>query len=66
MAEIGIGAVIGLVIGAVAGYFLVQFFLNKSKQQKIEELNSQADLQIKEARLSAKRIVDEAETKAEK
>jgi ribonuclease Y len=66
MAEIGIGAVIGLVIGAVVGYFLVQFFLNRSKQQKLEELNSQADLQIKEARLSAKRIVDESETKAEK
>lgn len=64
--EIGIGAVIGLVIGAVVGYFLVQFFLNKAKQQKTEELNAQADLQIKEARLSAKRIVDEAETKAEK
>ncbi|HMQ50005.1 MAG TPA: ribonuclease Y [Saprospiraceae bacterium] len=64
--EIGIGLAIGLAIGAIASYFLIKSVLQKNNQKVLEELNSKADLEIKEARLSAKRIVDEAETKAEK
>lgn len=64
--DIGIGLVIGLLVGAGIGYFVVQMLVKKASQQKIDEMNAKADLQIKEARLTAKRIVDEAETKAEK
>lgn len=64
--EIGIGLAIGLLVGAVIGYFVVQAILKKAGMKKVEEMNAKADMQIKEARLTAKRIVDEAETKAEK
>lgn len=64
--DIGIGLAIGLLVGAVIGYFVVQTFVKRVNQKKIDEMNAQADMQIKEARLTAKRIVDEAETKAEK
>lgn len=64
--EIGIGLVIGLAIGAIASYFLIKSVLQKSNQKVLEEINAKADLEVKEARLSAKRIVDEAETRAEK
>lgn len=61
-----IGIVIGLVAGAIISYFLVRMLMQKASQVKIEEINQKADLEVKEARLTAKRIVDEAETKAEK
>lgn len=64
--EIGIGIIAGLAIGAVLGFFIVQMALKRAQKAKIEELNNQADLQIKEARLTAKRTLDEAEMKAEK
>ncbi len=64
--ETVIGLVIGLLVGAVVAYFAVQAILKKAGMKKLEAMNAQADLQIKEARLTAKRIVDEAETKAEK
>lgn len=64
--EIGIGLAIGLLVGAVVGYFVVQAILKKAGMKKVEEMNAKADMQIKEARLTAKRVVDEAETKAEK
>ncbi len=57
-----IGAVVGLVIGAVLAYFLLKAAFKKSQ----EDSNAQADLLIKEARITAKRLTDEAETKAEK
>jgi ribonuclease Y len=64
--DIVIGIIIGLVVGAVVGYFLLQAVLKKSYTAKVEEINTKADLEIKEARLTAKRMIDEAETKAEK
>lgn len=64
--DIGIGLGIGLVVGLIVGYLLVRAFLQKGNQVKIEEMNAKADLEIKEARLTAKRLVDEAETKADK
>jgi len=63
---IGIGILIGLLVGAGIGFFVVRMFLAKSNQTKIDEINSKADLEIKEARLTAKRIVDEAKTKGNK
>jgi ribonuclease Y len=64
--EMGIGIAIGLIVGAGIGFWVVRMLLGKTNQSKIEEINAKADLEIKEARLTAKRIVDEAETKAEK
>jgi ribonuclease Y len=64
--EIGIGLAIGLAVGAILGYIVVSMLIKKTQQTKIEEINAKADLEIKEARLTAKRIVDEAETKSEK
>ncbi|MCH2081263.1 MAG: ribonuclease Y [Saprospiraceae bacterium] len=64
--DIGIGLGIGLVVGLIIGYLLVRAFLQKGNQVKIEEMNAKADLEIKEARLTAKRLVDDAETKADK
>ncbi len=60
------GLVIGLVLGAAIGYAVVQMLGKRSLATQREELNAKIDQEIKEARLTAKRIVDEAETKAEK
>ncbi|MCW5923040.1 MAG: ribonuclease Y [Saprospiraceae bacterium] len=59
--EIIIGLV-GLVVGGVIAYFLA----SQSNKKQVEESNRQADLVIKEARLTAKRLEDEATVKAEK
>ena len=60
------GLVIGLVVGAAIGYAVVQMLGKRTLAAQSEELNAKIDQEIKEARLTAKRIVDEAETKAEK
>lgn len=60
------GAIIGLVAGLLIGFVVAQLIMRNSIKKKIAEMNTRTDLQIKEARLSAKRIVDEAETEAEK
>jgi len=58
--------IIGLVAGSIIGLVIMMLITRSRTAKKINDLNTQADLEIKEARLSAKRIVDEAETKAEK
>jgi len=60
---LGIG---GLVVGAIIGYFLMQMGGKRTAAARLEEINAKVDQEIKEARLTAKRLVDEAETKAEK
>lgn len=60
------GAIAGLVIGLVIGFIVAQIIMRSTIKKKIAEVNSKTDLEIKEARLTAKRIVDEAETSAEK
>ncbi|MBP6824946.1 MAG: ribonuclease Y [Saprospiraceae bacterium] len=60
--EIITGLIIGLVIGGIAAYF----FASQANKKSVEEGNRQADLAIQEARLTAKRIEDEAAVKAEK
>jgi ribonucrease Y len=64
--EIGIFAVVGALIGAIASWFLVGSSLKSKSQKAVDEANSKADITLQEAKLSAKRILDEAETKAEK
>jgi ribonuclease Y len=60
--DIGILAIVGLVIGAVIGFFLTK----GAAGRKINEANDKADFTIKEAELTAKRKMDEAESKADK
>ena len=56
----------GLVLGLVIGYFTIRTLIQRSTKSQTDEMNKKADLVLQEARLTAKRIVDEAETKAEK
>lgn len=62
--------ILGLIIGALAGaaiaYFLTAQIIRKANQSKIEESNRQADLAIQEARLTAKRMTDEATVEVQK
>lgn len=64
--DIGIGAIIGLIVGAIISYLIVNGLISKKNQGQIDDLNKKADLTLKEAELAAKRKVDEAENKAEK
>lgn len=64
--EIITGLVIGLVVGGIVAYFIANSAVKKANQKSIEESNRQADLAIQEARLTAKRITDEAAVQAEK
>lgn len=59
--EIVIG-LIGLVIGGAIAYF----FASQNNKKRTEESNRLADLAVQEARLTAKRIEDEAAVKAQK
>lgn len=64
--DIGIGLIIGLIVGAIAAYVLATQAVKKANQKAQEENNRLADLALQEARLTAKRIEDEAALKAEK
>src|SRR6056297_2758422 len=54
------------IIGALIGYFIVQAIVKKANAAKVKEINQKSDLEIEKARVTAKRIIGEAETKAEK
>lgn len=58
--------IIGLIIGLTAGGGTIWAWLSVINKKRIAEVNQQTDLALKEARLTAKRLIDEAETKAEK
>ena len=64
--DIGIGIIIGLVVGALIGYLGVQMVLKSAKKKRTDEINSTVDQEVKEARLTAKRLLEDAEIKAEK
>ncbi len=66
METIIIAAIVGLIVGVLISYFLINASLKKANKQRIEEINKKSDLEIKEARLTAKRIISDAETQAEK
>ncbi len=54
------------VLGIVIGYLLATLVIKGGKKRLLEDSNQKADLAVKEARLTAKRIIDEAEMKSEK
>jgi len=58
--------IIGLVIGAIAAYIIASLTTKKVNSKAIEESNRQADLNVQEARLAAKRLTDEASVEVEK
>ncbi|MGI9159471.1 MAG: ribonuclease Y [Saprospiraceae bacterium] len=58
--------IIGLVVGAVVAYAIAGYLHKKANEKEVEEGNRQADLAVKEARLTARRITDEASVQAEK
>lgn len=58
--------IIGGIIGLAAGGGVVWSWLSVLNKKRISQINQQTDLALKEAKLTAKRLVDEAETKAEK
>ena len=60
------GLIGGLVAGAIVAFGAVSMFLKKGNLAKVEDANKKADLQLEEARISAKRITDEATHKADK
>ena len=61
-----ISGIVGLIIGGLISYYLISTSFKKANKQRIEEINKKSDLEIKEARLTAKRIISDAETQAEK
>ncbi|MBI5914812.1 MAG: ribonuclease Y [Bacteroidetes bacterium] len=63
--EIGIGLAIGLAVGLIAGYFVIQAIMKSKRQSLIDEVNAKTDSEIKKAQDTAKRILDEAESKNE-
>ncbi|MEM6320561.1 MAG: ribonuclease Y [Bacteroidota bacterium] len=50
----------------MAAFLVVKSLITKSNQGKIDEMNRKADLMLQEARLSSKRVEDEAKLKADK
>lgn len=54
------------IVGLLLGFGVTTFLNRTANSKKIEEMNRQADLIVKEARLSAKRMTDEAEMSSEK
>lgn len=57
-----IGIILGIVLGGGTSYFLVQSIF----KSKVKDANDKADITLKEAELTAKRKLDDAENKAEK
>lgn len=54
------------IVGLLLGFGVTTLLNRTANSKKIEEMNRQADLIVKEARLSAKRMTDEAEMASEK
>lgn len=61
-----IGGIIGLIVGAVASFFVLKLQKGKTDQKRQEEIKLLAERELQDAKLSAKRLVTEAETRAEK
>ncbi len=62
-----LGAIVGLAAGGGIGFFMVKQLGAKNAQAAqslIDEANKNADLSLKEAKMTAQRVVSEAESKA--
>ncbi|MEE9371631.1 MAG: ribonuclease Y [Saprospiraceae bacterium] len=56
----------GLIVGVLVGFIIGGFIFKKSQSSKIDGINKKADLTVQEAKVTSKRIISEAETKAHK
>ncbi len=57
---------IGIGIGILVGGGVIWAWLSVLNKKRIEEINAESDLALKESKLTAKRLIDDAEIKAEK
>lgn len=64
--DVTISIIVGVLAGALVGFFLANMLVKKKSQSQVDEMNAKADLQIQEARLTAKRLIDDAEVNSEK
>jgi len=62
--DITTGLIIGLVVGLVIGFLLMNVVVKRMQKSKVDEMNKKADLTIQEAKITAKRIQEEAKSKA--
>lgn len=62
--EIGIGLGIGLVVGLVVGYVLMAMRNRSVLNSKMEEINTRSDSEIKQARQTAERLLNDAKKDA--
>ncbi len=60
-----ISIIIGAVVGGILAFFGAKSVVGKGNDARVNELNSQADKTLAEARSSAARITDEAKRKAD-
>ncbi len=56
----------GGVVGLIVGFLVMNFFVKKMQKSKVDEMNKKADLTLQEAKITAKRIQEEAGIKADK
>ncbi len=56
----------GGVVGLIIGFLVMNFFVKKMQKSKVDEMNKKADLTLQEAKITAKRIEEEAGQKANK
>lgn len=61
-----LGGGIGLLIGAIVGFFVMNLMGKKKADSLLDEAQKKADLELERARMTAQRKLDEAETQAEK
>jgi len=56
----------GGVVGLIIGFLVMNFFVKKMQKSKVDEMNKKADLTLQEAKITAKRLEEEASIKADK
>ena len=62
--SIGIGLIAGLIIGALIGFLIVNSFIKKNNASKTDAANKKAESIIAEAKVGAKRTIEDADRKA--
>lgn len=60
------GGIIGVALGAIVGYLIINAIGKKRSIQLLEDAQKNADLELERARVAAQRKLDEADTQAEK
>lgn len=61
-----ITGILALIGGAGAGFLITRIIVKSSNQKKLEEITKQSDIELEKAKLTAQRLMDEAQTKSER